>query len=401
MEQLKLGSSGANKKGMYKEVIRPILDRVGHSEELHNLIRNGLGFLQEDELFLKIFERTIFKGGTRFISPVLANQFDGLKRENTLQLGAGWDKPGIAQRTAHILGFGSTVAGGVTPEPQKGNEQKPRQHVFKDEKSHYGQINSVGLKSEGAWLVNDNLKRYRGRDFPILANVSSNNETPLKNIPSDFARVIGELYYQIDGIQLLISCLNVGGIEKVRSLHEKEFLVDLVQASLGAMDQRGFRKPISIKVGGDVTIKELCEVISICLDNKLGIVGINTSGEERFKSHFGMSGVKGGFSGDYLPYRQRALEVAAFVFNETKGKLTFTASGGIYSGEDVLERHLAGSSINEMMTGLRVNGLTVADQANRYLDKKLKEMGIKNVEEVIGINAQKYSVLGYLNIPRS
>ena len=380
----------------FKDVIRPILDQLP-SEPMHHIVRDSLSLIEQNPILLRGLEAAVFSGGYRFKSSKLRNFYRGQLRENTTQLGAGWDKPGKAQLAWHTLGCGSTVVGGITPEFQPGNPDRPRQHVFKDTDGKYGIINFLGLNSDGRFAVAENLEKYHSRKYPIIASVAYNSGTEMKNIPNDFVYVINSLYTSVDGYQLLISCPNVHGAEIVHKLHDPAFLKDTAQAVVEAQERTGGRMPTDIKTGGDVTISELNELIRVCSDFDFGIVGINTSGNEDFKAAFRKRGVKGGFSGDYNPYRQRALEVAAYVYNETTGQVPFTASGAIYTGEDAWRRHLAGSTINEIMSAPRIYGLGAADKINRYIDEKLKSCFLS---EIIGIEAQNYANISYPHIPR-
>src|SRR5260221_7993551 len=106
---------------MYEQVVRPVLDAVGHSEQAHHLVRDFLSWAQSSPINLKAFELAAL-GGERFKSPRLENNFGGVERENTSQLGAGWDKYGTAQRAWHHSGDGSTVIGGITPDEQLANQ---------------------------------------------------------------------------------------------------------------------------------------------------------------------------------------------------------------------------------------------------------------------------------------
>lgn len=394
---------------MYEQVIRPALDVVGHSEQMHHWVRDSLGIAQHVPGGLKVVEQLAL-GGERFKSPRLENSFGGLKRENTKQVGAGWDKYGHAQRTRHLLGDGATVIGGITPNEQPVNQNVIRQVVVRNSDGKYASVNNYGLGNDGAEKTAQTLMQYLDRDWPIIISAAfMKSAQDLKDMPKDYAEVVrtmfpivdGQRIKLVDGVQVLVSCPNTHGPDFVHRLHDRSFLIDTVKSVRGAMlETIGFILPTDIKVGGDATLNELLTVMRVCSDYGFGMVGINTSGNKAFKDHFGIGHIAGGFSGDYPPYRSRANEAAALIFNESGGKVHFVGAGGNYTGADAWERHLAGAYIIEDVFGHRINGPATSNEMNKYIDAQLVTEGISHISEVIGRDAKKYEKDGYPNIPR-
>src|SRR5260221_14722593 len=109
---------------MYKAVIAPILDHLD-SETMHVAAREALHFAESNSLTLRLLELFTDKG-QRYKNDRLKMLVRGVKFNNPLVVGAGWDKAGRAVRGLYTLGFGGVEVGSVLRYPQPGNP-KPRQ----------------------------------------------------------------------------------------------------------------------------------------------------------------------------------------------------------------------------------------------------------------------------------
>ena len=112
---------------MYKEIIRPILDRLD-SERWHDIARESLHLAESSPLTLKILEQVAY-GRKRFTDERLRVVLAGVQFDNPLLVGAGWDKAGRAVKGLWQLGFAGVEVGSVLAHPQPGNP-KPRQFML-------------------------------------------------------------------------------------------------------------------------------------------------------------------------------------------------------------------------------------------------------------------------------
>ncbi len=108
---------------MYKQIIRPILDRLD-SETWHDIARESLHFAEVSPFTLKLLEKFAYRG-SRFVDDRLRVSLGGVELENPLIVGAGWDKAGRAVKGLWQFGFAGVEVGSVLEYPQAGNP-KPR-----------------------------------------------------------------------------------------------------------------------------------------------------------------------------------------------------------------------------------------------------------------------------------
>ena len=111
----------------------------------------------------------------------------GLKLENRLGLGAGFDKNAKLVRPLHALGFGHVEVGTVTFHAQPGNP-KPRSFRIPE---YDALINRMGFNNDGADVVAERLTRLRARHgarLPIIGvNIGKSKVTPVEEAASDYA----------------------------------------------------------------------------------------------------------------------------------------------------------------------------------------------------------------------
>jgi dihydroorotate dehydrogenase len=63
--------------------------------------------------------------------------------------------------------------------------------------------------------------------------------------------------------------------------------------------------------------------------------------------------------------------------------------GGIKDTETALEKIKAGAKLLQIVTAIRGEGTTVAGRINRGLVEYMETEGIKNLSEIVGIEARK------------
>src|SRR5215471_1968622 len=87
----------------------------------------------------------------------LNTYFLGLKLNNPIGLGAGFDKNAVYLRELETLGFSVVEIGTVTPLPQEGNP-KPRLFRLPKDKAL---INRMGFNNDGVKVVAERLRKWR------------------------------------------------------------------------------------------------------------------------------------------------------------------------------------------------------------------------------------------------
>ncbi len=340
---------------MYQELIRPILDQVGHSEEMHSFVRDSLlQNIQEIPGVLTAL-RHVIGIRERFTHPNLAVTFNGIDLENPTILAAGWDKNGTAVAAEHALGFGAIVVGGVLKNPQEGNP-KPRQWA-----SGPHSVNFIGLWSQGVDVVEQNLIRYQESNIPIIANIANNHDVTPQAAPQAFAEVAKRLSPYVRAFEICI-CPN-----RDETLPFMEYAVarDIGQA---VKEQVGV-KAVYLKTLPDMNTAQLLDFIKAVEDGGLqGFVASNTTKRTDIKNSYQFSkGRPGGYSGPDQRYRASVLSQIAFLRRESDRNITILGVGGIQTGFDAILAIGAGANAIEGNTGMRAQGLAYPDKLNRSL----------------------------------
>lgn len=366
---------------IYKGVVSPILDRLD-SEKMHVAAREALHYAELSPLTLKLVEQFAYKR-ERFTHEKLHVVLGGVEFDNPLVVGAGWDKAGRAVKGLHQLGFAGVEVGSVLAYPQPGNE-KPRQFMIGPGIA----LNRLGFNSPGMEVVAENLDRYKGSSIPIGVSIGKNKDIPDSRAPEVHGRVARRLYEHAAYFVINVSSPNTPGL---RRLQDKEPLTDIVQEVNNVMDEEGGRKPLFVKIAPDLTNDAVNDVISVVVDNKLtGIIATNTTINPEIKARYGWKNEAGGLSGDDPDFRKMATEKVAHIYNETNGQVEIIGGGGVKDTWSALEKIKAGAKIVQVVTAIRSEGTTLPGRINRGLVEFMDRVGIKNISELVGVEASKY-----------
>ena len=368
---------------MYKEIISPILDRLD-SETWHVKTREALHFAEFSPLTLKILEQFAYRR-ERYVDGRLYISIGGLEFENPLIVGGGWDKAGRAVKGLWQLGFGGVEVGSVLAYPQSGNP-KPRQFMLGPGVS----LNRLGFNSPGVEVVAKNLSRYQDSKIPIGISIGKNKDVPDNKAAEVHATVAKRLYQEAAYFVINVSSPNTPGL---RRLQDKGPLTEIVQAVNQTMDEMGGRKPLFVKIAPELTNDAVNDVIEVVMDNSLtGIIATNTTINANLKAKYGEKwrNEAGGLAGDDENFRRMATEKVARIFKETGGAIDIIGIGGVKDTQTALEKIKAGAKIVQVVTGIRGEGTTLPGRINRGLVDFMEEEGIKNISELIGVEASKY-----------
>lgn len=368
---------------MYKEVVRPFLDSRD-SETWHVRAREALHLAEISPLTLFVLEKLFAYHGKRYtnerLNVVLGKS---ITLDNPLMVGAGWDKVGRTVKAWHRLGFAGIEIGAVLPREQTGNS-KPRQFMLTPEVC----INRLGFNSPGMQDVFDNLEKYVGSDIPVGINLGINKDTPPTVVPGNFAAVARYMYPCADYFTINVSSPNTPGL---RQLQDKKPLTDIVKEVNKAMDGRGKRKPLFVKIAPELTKEDIDNVIQVVVDNGLtGIVATNTTTNPDIKAKYGEKwrNEAGGLSGNDVTFRGMTIEKIAHIYNQTKGKIEIIGVGGVSSTNNALEKIAAGATVIQVVTGIRTEGTTLPGRINRGIVQWMDEEGVKKITDIIGVKAR-------------
>jgi len=367
---------------MYKEIIRPVLDRLD-SETFHDLARESLHLAELTPITLKLVE-LFADGGKRFADERLRVNVGGVDLENPLIVGAGWDKAGRAALALWQLGFAAVEVGSVLEYRQPGNP-KPRQFMVAPGTA----INWLGFNSPGMDVVAKNLGRYKNPTFKLGISIGMNKDVPHDDSPRAHAVVAERLYGYADYFAINVSSPNTPGLRK---LLEKERTANIVKAVIDAMEGKGGRKPLFVKVAPELDWKAIDDILEVAIDHGVtGIIATNTADVPEMKAKYGerWRTQPGGLSGDDPDYRRMATEKIAYIYRHAGDRLDIIGVGGVKDAGTALEKIKAGAKALQIVTALRGEGTAVAGKINKGLVEYMEREGAKSIEELVGVDAGK------------
>lgn len=295
--------------------------------------------------------------------PKLETKLLGLTFTNPIGLAAGFDKDAKCFEAMGELGFGFVEIGTVTPKPQSGN---PKPRLFRLKKDQ-ALINRMGFNNGGASQIVERLKkRKKGEQLIIGGNIGKNKWTPNEKAIEDYLKVFSELYPYVDYFAVNVSSPNT---ENLRSLQDKEPLLELLQSILQLNHSYDPPKPILLKIAPDLSPMQLDDIISIALDLKLdGIIATNTTvsrdglnSEAKLVSKIGAGGLSG------KPLTSRSTEIIRYLHQGLGGKIPIIGVGGIHTKEEALEKLDAGASLIQLYTGFIYEGPNLIEDIKQAL----------------------------------
>ncbi|HLL77861.1 MAG TPA: quinone-dependent dihydroorotate dehydrogenase [Ktedonobacteraceae bacterium] len=366
---------------MYKEIIQPLLGRLD-SENWHVRAREALHLAEATPLTLKLLE-WFADCHRRFSDERLRVVLGGIAFDNPVMVGAGWDKVGRAVRALYALGFSGVEVGSVLAYAQDGNP-RPRQFMLNSGVA----LNRLGFNTPGMQAVARNLAKYRGSGIPIGISLGKNRDVDAKDAPEAHAVVARMLYDDAAYFAINVSSPNTPGL---RALQDRKPLTAIVQAVNQAMDEKGERKPLFVKIAPELTLEAVDEVIQVALDHHLaGIIASNTTVSPEIKAKYGARwrDEAGGISGDDADYRAMATAQVAHIWRQTRGSLDIIGVGGVKDAQTALEKIRAGAKLVQVVTGIRGEGTTLPGRINRGIVAYMEKAGVKTISELIGSDAR-------------
>ena len=357
---------------MYKTLVRPILDKLD-SETWHNVVRELLHLTEETRITLKLLEFTAC-GGSRLVDERLNVNLSGIQLENPLLVGAGWDKSGRAVKAINSIGFAGIEIGSVVEHRQPG-KPKPRQVMLNPGVC----LNWLGFNSPGMRRVQYNLKKYKDSGIPIGISLGINKFINTEDAPRANATVAEYLNDDASYFAINVSSPNTPGLRK---LQDRAQLMDIVQTVKDVTD-----KPIFVKISPELTNQAVDDVIEVVIDNKIsGIIATNTTNNPKIKSKYGAEwkNHEGGISGDDGDYRMISTIKIEHIYKQAGNELEIIGVGGIKDTESALEKIRAGAKALQIVTGLRGEGPSIANNINYGLVKYMDEEGISSISELVG-----------------
>lgn len=297
----------------------------------------------------------------RVDDPKLKKEVFGLTFPNPVGLAAGFDKDARWVDELADMGFGFIEIGTLTPKPQPGNP-KPRLFRLPED---MGLINRMGFNNEGVEMAVRRLKK-RKRKVIVGGNIGKNKTTPNDMAISDYLTCYRSLYPVVDYFVINVSSPNTPGL---RELQEKEPLKQLLWSIREENSNMPSPKPVLLKIAPDLNNEQLDDIVDIVNEVKIdGIIATNTTiarnglvTDSVEIEKIGMGGLSG------KPVKDRSTAVIGYIHEKSQGSIPVIAVGGIFSGQDALEKLEAGASLVQVYTGFIYEGPAIIKKINTFL----------------------------------
>ena len=298
---------------------------------------------------------------------------------NPLGIAAGFDKNAEAVEGCFGLGFGFIEVGTVTPMPQFGN---PRPRVFKI--SEYNAIiQRLGFNNLGVENLIDNLRKIDVSSKGLLGiNIGRNKNSP--DLISDYLNLYEIVKNYADYITINISSPNTPNL---RDLENKDQMGRLI-SKLSKLKKK---TTTFIKLSPEISDENLEYICNVSMNEEFisGIILTNTtiSREMLYKKPINDSWkIKeiGGLSGP--PLKNLTNSIIKKAYEICKGKIQIIGVGGISNGKDAFEKISIGANALQLYTSLVYKGPNVVNDILEDLSNKIREKGLKNVNDLVGKN---------------
>lgn len=344
---------------------------------MYNLVRSVL-FKMDAELSHEMSLEMLAAGHRLGINRLLLDSVNGTPVEamgltfpNAVGLAAGLDKNAEAFEALGAMGFGFVEVGTVTPKGQSGN---PKPRLFRLPE-HEAIINRMGFNNKGVAAMLNQIKDHSYKGI-LGVNIGKNLATSVEDAVQDYLYCLEQVIPYADYITANISSPNTPGL---RSLQFGDSLKDLISPLVVAKkryaDETGKQVPLAVKISPDMTADEIKMVADTL--HKLGVDGViatnTTLARDKVEGH-PLADEAGGLSG--VPVREASTQVIKTLAEHLKGALPIIGVGGIFSGNDAVEKLQAGATLVQIYSGFIYKGPDLIREAvlhtSGYLDEVKK-----------------------------
>lgn len=311
---------------VYENLLRPLLFRLD-AEKAHNF---GLKMVSTGLI------RTRLVRDSRLIVPGF-----GKTLVNPLGLAAGVDKHGSAVAHWGKMGFGFAEIGTVTFHAQPGNPQ-PRLFRVPAQKAI---INRMGFNNHGASALASVFDSHSGRDFgiPIGINLGKSKITENSLAADDYAKSFELLKNFGDYFVINVSSPNTPGLRDLQTVSALDEIVSAMRSRVS-----GEFPPIYLKIAPDLAMEDLEAICSWAHEAGLtGLIATNTTIDRSVLNSD--PGEAGGISGQVL--MKKSTEILKKISEVSHPDLHIIGVGGIFNGDDLIEKFKAGAELTQVYSG--------------------------------------------------
>jgi dihydroorotate dehydrogenase len=337
---------------------------------MYGLARSLLFTLEPElahDLSLRALAAAHAAGAVRATAPRLPDDpvhAMGIEFPNPVGLAAGLDKNGEFVDCLAALGFGFIEAGTVTPRPQPGN---PRPRLFRLPQAE-ALINRLGFNNDGLEAMVARVRAHAARPpVPLGINLGKNADTPIERSGDDYAQGLAAVYPYARYVTINISSPNTRDLRTLQQEAELDPLLARLAGERSRLAQRsGRRVPIAVKIAPDLGDDDLKRIADALVRHGLdAVIATNTTVQRDPVARLPGGQQAGGLSG--RPLFARSTQVVRTLAAHLRGALPIIGVGGIFSGEDAVEKLRAGASLVQMYTGLVYRGPSLVGECRRAI----------------------------------
>src|SRR3989338_3599856 len=338
-------------KILYKYFLRQIYF-MKDPEKVHDNIINFGNSLGSNRIL-----RRLVRLAFNYENNMLHQKILGINFKNPVGLAAGFDKNGYLTKIIPTVGFGFMEIGSITGEKCEGNK-KPRLWRLKKSKAL---VVNYGLVNNGCDEIHSRLSKEKF-EIPIGINIAKTNSMHCISTEDgikDYMKSLKKFQNVGNYFTINISCPNAFGGQP---FNEKSKL-DLL---LNEIDKIETKKPIFLKISGDLSFKEIDDIVSVSNKHKVnGFILINLTKKRDNKKILDKDiPEEGGISGK--------------VEEDLSNKII----------EYVYKKIRLGASLVQLITGMIFNGPQLISEINLGLVKLLKKDGFKSINEAVGVDSK-------------
>jgi len=359
----------------YANVVMPTLHKLTSAETAHNM---GVAILKYG-----LYPRCRAQNYDN-----LQNNIFDWKVMNPVGLAAGFDKHCEAIDGLLNLGFGFIEVGGVTPEPQPGNE-KPRVFRLHEDKAiinRYG-FNSFGHQPAVVHVENWYNKLSENKRGYVGVNLGKNKST--LDAAQDYVKGVENFGPYVDFLVINVSSPNTPGLRKLQAQDQLQTIIKAVVEANSKLEREN-KPPIFVKIAPDLSESDKVAIATVVAARDSGIDGLVISNTtlSRPESLQNKNKVEvGGLSG--APLRQMSTDLIRDMYRLTFGRVVIIGVGGVFSGQDALDKIKAGASLVQIYSSLAYEGPPVVEKIKKELSELLKKEGFENVSDAVGYDVKE------------
>ncbi len=346
---------------LYQNLVKPIFFMLD-AEFVHDTMT-----LKGRVLGALTITRAITAVAFSFQHSILGKTVDGIYFPNPVGLSAGFDYDGHLSGILPSVGFGFHTIGTATLGMYEGNEP-PRLGRFPDSKAL---LVNKGLKTMGIPALIGRLEKQHFT-IPTGISIASTNakfedaKAQILDIMQSFVACerssLKHSYYELN-----ISCPNTFGGEPFTSPDRLDLLLECI-------DKLHLSRPLYIKMPIDQSERETTDLLAVA--DKHSVQGVIFGNLTKDKSNPSVIPADkrswetrtGNLSGK--PTWERSNKHIAITKKVYGNRFTIIGTGGIFSGEDALEKMRLGADLVQLITGMIFQGPQLIGSINRTIALK-------------------------------